>query len=56
MSKIETVQLAAIINQAALFEIDVPTYGEPLQFAYNFRQILLSIAKFNYSSYLVLND
>ena len=56
MSKLETLQLAAIINQAALFEIDVPTYGQPLEFAYKFRQILLSVAKFSSNSYIVLND
>lgn len=50
------VQLAAITNNAPMFEIDAPAYGEPLKFAYNLRQILLSVCKINKPSYIVLND
>ncbi len=50
------IQLAAITNNVALFEIDAATFGEPLQFAYNLRKIMQSIAKINRSSYVVIND
>jgi hypothetical protein len=50
------IQLAAIANNVALFEIDAATFGEPLQFAYNLRKIMQSIAKINRSSYVVIND
>lgn len=56
VSKLEMIQLAAITNNVPLFEVDTPAYGEPLHFAYNFKQVLLSIAKINRSSYVVIND
>lgn len=43
-------------NNVPLFEVQADTYGAPLQFAYNLRQVLLSVAKMNRASYIVIND
>ena len=48
--------MAAITNNAPLLQIEAQTYSDPLQFAYNLKQILLTVAKMNKSSFLVIND
>lgn len=52
----EMIQLAAITNNVPMFEVDAPAFGDPLKFAFNLRQILLTVAKFNRASYIVIND
>ena len=56
VSKLEMLQLAAITNNVCVFEIDAPAFGAPLQFAYNMRQVLLSVAKISKPSYVVMSD
>ena len=55
-SKHELVQLAAIMTDSPMLEVVCPAFGEPLEFAYNFRQMVLSVAKFNKGCYIVIND
>jgi hypothetical protein len=55
-SKLELVQMAASLGETPLMEVNAPPFGEPLQFAYSVKQILLSIVKFNTESIMVISD
>ena len=55
-SKHELVQLAAIMTETPMLELKCAPFGEPLEFAYNLRQIILSVAKFSKGTFVVVND
>ena len=46
-SKHELMQLSAILNDTVILELDVPCFGQPLQFATAFKNALKSAAKLN---------
>ena len=45
-------QLAAILNEVVLLELDVPSFGEPLRFELAFKDAVKSVCKINSSTIL----
>lgn len=56
-SKQELCQLMGIVNDVTVMELDCPSFGQPLMFAYAFRQCLLSAVKlFNVPCVILISD
>lgn len=55
-SKLELVQTASALSNCPLFEVNASPFGEPLEFAYSLKQIMLSINKLDEPSFVVVND
>jgi hypothetical protein len=50
-------QVATILNDAVMLDLNVPKYSEPSKFAEAFKQALLMTVRLdNVSAYLVIND
>ena len=45
--KHELMQLAGILNDVVILELNVPCFGEPLKFVHAFKNALKSVAKLN---------
>ena len=54
--KHEYLQLAALLNDALMFEINAPKYGEPYQLAKAFKDAILSALALNTFSFIVINE
>lgn len=54
--KYEYLQLAAIFNNALIFELNLPKFGDPLKFARVFKQTLISVVHLSTQSYVIIND
>ena len=52
----EYLQLAAILNDGLIFELNVAKFGDPLRFAQVFKQSVLSAVSINSPSYIIIND
>ena len=56
VGKHEYLQLASIVNDAFIFELNVARLGEPLQFAKAFKDAVVSSVNLNKICFIVIND
>jgi hypothetical protein len=50
-------QIAAILNDAAILELNCPKYNEPIKFEESFKQALLTVIRLdNVNCFIVIND
>jgi len=54
--KLEYLQLAAILNQALIFEINCTRLGDSLKFISYFKQSVLSVVGMNKKTFLLISE
>ena len=56
-SKYECLQIATILNDVVMLELNAPKFNEPLKFAESFKQALLTVIRLdNTNCFIVVND
>lgn len=55
-SKHEFLQLCSVVNDIMLFEINVPSFGQPLKFVTAFKNTLKTVTKLNQPSAMVISE